>query len=199
MSEKIRGSVPYYVDFRVLVDNETHWYQAKFVHHRTHKNHNCAVLGITNIDELMAQKVSNEEILKQNLNIIEGVASKFASVLYLNLVDGSFTYHIVSKNRQEQYEKYWDQNGYPYRFFAVSPAPLNGNSLVSGFELTDKSLRVPTYFEYQTSKDGVTSAGAEPCMVAQVERNKEGHDFKIIAISGFALFKRYSLVEVLLP
>lgn len=82
---------------------------------------------------------------------------------------------------QEQYEKYWDQNGYPYRFFAVSPAPLNGNSLVSGFELTDKSLRVPTYFEYQTSKDGFTSAGAEPCMVAQVERNEEGHDFDLLA------------------
>lgn len=106
VSEKVRGSVPYYVDFRVLVNGEIHWYQAKFVHHSAHKNHNCAVLGITNVDELMAQKARNEEILKQNLRIIEGVASKFASVLYVNLENGSFTYHVVEKNRQEQYDKY---------------------------------------------------------------------------------------------
>lgn len=110
VSEKVRGSVPYYVDFRVLVDGETHWYQAKFVHHSAHKNHNCAVLGITNIDELMAQKSRNEEILKKDLRLIEGVASKFSSVLYVNLENGSFTYHIVAKNRQEQYDKYAQGN-----------------------------------------------------------------------------------------
>ena len=104
--EKVRDSLPYYVDFRVFIDGETHWYQAKYVHHSAHGDHRCAILGITNTDEMMAQKVRNEEILKQNLRLIEGVASKFASVLYVNLEDGSFTYHVVQKNRQEQYDKY---------------------------------------------------------------------------------------------
>ena len=106
VSEKVKGSVPYYVDFRVLVNGEIHWCQAKFVHHSAHKNHNCAVLGITNIDEMMAQKAGNEEILKQNLSLIEGVASKFASVLYVNLENGSFIYHPVQRNRQERYDRY---------------------------------------------------------------------------------------------
>ena len=106
VAEKVRGSVPYYVEFRVLVNGEIHWYQAKFVHHSAHRDHNCAVLGITNIDEMMAQKADNEKRLRQNLSIIEGVAFKFSSVLYVNLENGSFTYHVVPKNRREEYDKY---------------------------------------------------------------------------------------------
>ena len=106
VAEKVKGTAPYYVDFRVSIDGETHWYQAKFAHHSAHGDHSCAIIGITNIDELMAQKTRNEELLRQNLQIIEGVASNFASVLYVNLEDGSFTYHVVQKNRREQYDKY---------------------------------------------------------------------------------------------
>ena len=110
VSEKVKSFTPYYVEFRILADGEIHWYQAKFVHHSAHKDHNCAVLGITNIDELMSQKARNDEMLRQNLRLIEGVASNFASVLYVNLVDGSFTCHVVQKNRQEQYDKYSEGN-----------------------------------------------------------------------------------------
>ena len=100
VAEKVRGFAPYYVDFRVITDGEVHWYQAKFVHHSARKNHSCAVLGITNADNMMMQKARHEEVLKQNLRIIEGIASNFSSVLYVNLADGSFTYHVVTKNRQ---------------------------------------------------------------------------------------------------
>ena len=106
ISEKVKGSVPYYVEFRVILDGELHWYQAKFAHHSAHGDHNCAIIGITNIDDLMAQKARTEELLRQNLSIIEGVASKFSSVLYVNLEDGSFAYHVVQKNRYAQYDKY---------------------------------------------------------------------------------------------
>ena len=107
VAEKVKGSVPYYVEFRVITDGEIHWYQAKYVHHSAHGDHNCAILGITNIDEMVAQNARSEEMLKRNLRLIEGVASNFASVLYLNLDDGSFTCHVVQKNRQEQYDKYF--------------------------------------------------------------------------------------------
>ena len=55
---------------------------------------------------LMAQNERSDEILRKNLRLIEGIASNFASVLYVNLEDGSFTYHVVPKNRREQYDKY---------------------------------------------------------------------------------------------
>ena len=86
---------------------------------------------------------------------------------------------------QEQFEKFWDLSAYPYRFYAVSPAPLTAsNTLPSGFKLTDKALNMPIPFQKQTSKDGVTTPSAEtaePCMVAQVERRADGHDFDLLA------------------
>ena len=110
VEEKVRGNAPYYVEFRVRIDGEIHWYQAKFVHHSAHGDHKCAVVGITNIDDLMEQKTRNEEILRQNLRILEGLGSNFSSVLYVNLEDGFFTYHVMGKNRQEQYDRYADKN-----------------------------------------------------------------------------------------
>ena len=82
---------------------------------------------------------------------------------------------------QEQFEKYWDYSAFPYRFFAVSPAPIQNGTLTTGFALTDKQLTIPTRFEYQTCTDGQTTQGAEPCMVAQVERNATGHDYDLLA------------------
>lgn len=89
---------------------------------------------------------------------------------------------------QEQFEKYWDYSAFPYRFFAVSPAPLQGGALASGFTLTDSQLSIPMLYEYQTCTDGQTTAGAEPCLVAQVERTTTGRDYDLLAkeINGTA-------------
>lgn len=86
---------------------------------------------------------------------------------------------------QEQFQKYWDFSAYPYRFNAISPAPLtSSNTLPVGFKLNDKAFTMPTPFQYQTSKDGVTTPSAEiaePCMVAQVERRADGRDYDLLA------------------
>lgn len=82
---------------------------------------------------------------------------------------------------QEQFEKFWDYSAFPYRFFAVSPAPVQNGTLTTGFTLTDQQLTVPMSFEYQTCTDGRTTQGAEPCMVAQVERKTNGHDYDLLA------------------
>ena len=110
VSEKAKGFVPYYADFRVVIDGEIRWYQAKYAHHKAHGDHNCAIVGITNIDELMAQKARTEMALRENLSILEGIASNYSSVLYVNLEDGSFTYHVIRKNREQQYDRYADNN-----------------------------------------------------------------------------------------
>ncbi len=83
---------------------------------------------------------------------------------------------------QTQYEKYWDYSAYPYRFHAVSPAPVSNGHLQSGFVLNDKRLYIPTPYQFQTCTDGETTAGAEPCMIAQVERrNTTFKDFDLLA------------------
>ena len=106
VAEKVKDSVPYYVDFRASLGGELHRYQAKYVHHSAHGNHSCAIIGITNVDAREEQKARNEAVLKQNLKMLEGVASNFSSVLYVDLKTGTFTYHVVQDNRREQYDKY---------------------------------------------------------------------------------------------
>lgn len=81
---------------------------------------------------------------------------------------------------QDQFERFWDMSAFPYRFFAVSPAPLQSNALISGFSLTDKELVIPMRYEHQTCTDGVTTAGAEPCLVAEVERRTTGRDYDLL-------------------
>ena len=67
-----------------------------------------------------------------------------------------------------QVRRYWDTNAFPYRFYAISPCPPH--DVISGFTLTDTELTIPesVSFIYQTSSDGVLTAGAEPYMPAQV-------------------------------
>ena len=105
-AEKVKTGVPYYIDFRVTLDGEIHWYQIKMLHHLAHKGHNCAIVGIANIDEMMAQKARNEEVLKQNLSLIEGLASDYTNILYLNLENGTFTNYITGRGRVMQYDQY---------------------------------------------------------------------------------------------
>lgn len=81
---------------------------------------------------------------------------------------------------QTQYEKYWDYSAFPYRFNAVTPAPVAGGQLTSGFVLSDTQLNVPTKFLYQTCCDGQISEGRETCMVAQVERRGSGRDYDLL-------------------
>ncbi len=104
--EKIKASVPYYVNFRITIDGKIHWYQAKFVNHKGHKDRNCAIVGITNIDEQISHKKQNDELLRRNLKLIECVASNYTSLLYVNLENGCFTQHVIQKKRREKYEKY---------------------------------------------------------------------------------------------
>ena len=106
VSEKIKNGVPYYIDFRVMLDGEIHWYQVKMIHHLAHKGHNCAVVGITNIDEMVAQKAHHEEELKQNLSIIEGLALDYVSVFYVNLKTGSFTPYATLNGNGKGFERF---------------------------------------------------------------------------------------------
>lgn len=94
---------------------------------------------------------------------------------------------------QDQYEKYWDYANFPYRFHAISPAPVSGGSKISGFRLTDSELVIPTSVEFKmqtlSNVGGVltvqpastASPKPEPYIVAQVHRDELGKDTDIIS------------------
>ena len=169
VSEKVKGSAPYYVEFRVSVDGEIHWYQAKFVHHSAHKDHNCAVLGITNIDEMIAQKERSEEMLRQNLRLVEGIASQFSSVLYVNLEDGSFTRHVIRADSGKKYDKYAEgKRNYEEAFRAYVKDVVYENEqekLLEACSLDNIRKRLATETQYTETFRAVSKGGTALCQV----------------------------------
>ena len=87
-----------------------------------------------------------------------------------------------------QYERYWDLSAFPYRFHAITPCPKQAtvNALITGFELSDKELKIPaitaTKYESQTADDGVVTPATvtDPYMIAQVERDANGVDWDLL-------------------
>lgn len=82
-----------------------------------------------------------------------------------------------------QYEKYWDYSNFPYRFNAVAPYPQNASDIT----LTDNTLKINKPYHYQTCLNGgiftngnLTKNGAEPFLVAQVQRNADGTDHDLM-------------------
>lgn len=75
-----------------------------------------------------------------------------------------------------QSEKYWDYASFPYRFHAVAPYPSDPEKVSLG----DKTLTINAPYYMQSVTDGAISpvdAVAEPYLVAQVQRDGEGHDY----------------------
>ena len=76
-----------------------------------------------------------------------------------------------------QSERFWDYAGFPYRFYAVAPYPAD----LTGFNL-DGNLVIPADFYGQSCVDGTLApADAEPYLVAQVRRDKDGKDYDVYA------------------
>lgn len=89
---------------------------------------------------------------------------------------------------QTQYERYWDLSAFPYRFHAITPCPkqTSANALITGFELSDKELKIPkissTIYKSQTSTNGKLNQDyiPDPYMIAQVERDANGVDWDLL-------------------
>ena len=77
-----------------------------------------------------------------------------------------------------QYAKFWDFSAYPYRFNAVAPYPANPAEILT---LTDRDLHIAAPYKMQRSHNGLVSpTDAEPYLVAQLQRNSDGHDYDLM-------------------
>ena len=101
--------------------------------------------------------------------IMDRYEVKYQSDPWSNLSKWDYVGTTASGYYQTQIERYWDADAFPYRFYAISPCPAH--SELPDFKLTLDNLTIPTTvsFIYQTSRNGVLTAGAEPFIPAQVE------------------------------
>lgn len=83
-------------------------------------------------------------------------------------------------NVDNQIERYWDYNSFPYRFNAIAPYPTDKSKI----SLTDIQLTIEAPYKMQTCMDGSISPddrAAEPYWLAQVQRGTDGKDLDVIA------------------
>ena len=107
---------------------------------------------------------------------------KYKTDAWANLSKWDYVGSTAEGFYKKQIERYWDANAFPYRFYAISPCPAAAD--IASFTLTTDKLEIPNTvsYIYQTSNNGVLTAGAEPYMPAQVEC-KDGtniHDIDIL-------------------
>lgn len=103
--------------------------------------------------------------------------------------DGNTSHNWNYVGVDGQIERYWDYNGFPYRFNAVAPYPADKSKIT----LTDTQLEINATYKMQTWSDGVKSnfyggvkttaddSDAEPYWVAQVQRASDGKDTDVFA------------------
>ena len=118
--------------------------------------------------------------------IMDRYEVKYQSDPWSNLSKWDYVGTTASGYYQTQIERYWDADAFPYRFYAISPCPAH--SELPDFKLTLDNLTIPTTvsFIYQTSRNGVLTAGAEPFMPAQVECTDGSNNKDIDLLNGNA-------------
>lgn len=98
--------------------------------------------------------------------------------------DGNVSHNWQYVGVDGQIERYWDNDGFPYRFNAVAPYTTNSSAI----SMTDTKVDINATYKMQTWNDGVkTNADdreAEPYWVAQVQRGADGKDTDMITGSN---------------
>lgn len=93
--------------------------------------------------------------------------------------DGTVRPYWTYDDVNGQYLRYWDYSGFPYRFNAIAPCPVNK----SGYDLTDEHLNIPARYYAQTCINGMITPAdnvAEPHLIAQVQRATDGTDTDLL-------------------
>lgn len=118
--------------------------------------------------------------------IMDRYEVKYQSDPWSNLSRWDYVGSTDNGYYKTQVERYWDAKAFPYRFYAITPCPPHAD--LPQFKLTAHNLTIPqsVSFIYQTSSNGVVTAGAEPYMPAQVECRDGSNNKDIDLLNGNA-------------
>ena len=90
--------------------------------------------------------------------------------------DAKYTYNWVYEGvLTGQSLRYWDLSAFPYEFRAVAPYMASTSITDAGLTVSGVNFRAQTL---TNDAYNYTTAQSEPCVVAQVKREKDGTDYK---------------------
>ena len=75
--DNLKSGKPYILYYRLLIGGGVEWFRVKYVHHISHGDKKCVLVGIANIDEVMRKRL-------KSIAIIEAIGKDFSSISYIN-------------------------------------------------------------------------------------------------------------------
>ncbi len=84
ISTKVLRGTSYTVSYRIRLDDETRWFQTKYVHHIGHVGKNCALVGFADVTEEYEKE-------KQNRDLLESARQQAESA---NIAKSQFLYNM---------------------------------------------------------------------------------------------------------
>lgn len=112
VSEKIRSGVPYIFHYRVKLNGKVQWFQAKYVHHKDHGDHNCAMIGVANYDEAMHKSMKERAL-------IEALGEDFSYISYIDPVSGEEVIERYESSFMDDVPGCAEMTGYMERISAI--------------------------------------------------------------------------------
>ena len=104
--------------FRMPVGGEKIWHELRFAHYDEHHSHNCAIVGLRNVDEKMRMEQERMERIKaidaeereriqaemkRNFDIIEILASEYSSVYHIDLLTDALTPYSMNAETESEF------------------------------------------------------------------------------------------------
>lgn len=100
-SVELQGRDSYVINFRLLINGEIIYYQAKLVNDTENDNHFIA--GFQNVDEQRKREEESREKLQRDFAIIEVLASEYSSVFYVDLNQGAMQPYTMNEETSNEF------------------------------------------------------------------------------------------------
>ncbi|MBP5159565.1 MAG: response regulator, partial [Lachnospiraceae bacterium] len=82
ISTKVLRGSSYTVSYRIRLDDETRWFQTKYVHHIGHVGKNCALVGFVDVTDEYEKEKQNRDLLEQARQQAEAANTAKSQFLY---------------------------------------------------------------------------------------------------------------------
>lgn len=99
--DELKDKPAYYVNFRIFADGEIMYYQCKYV--RSEKAYDQIIVGFHRVDDETVKATKDGDMLRQNFEIIEILASEYTSVYYIDLTTDALTPYTMNEDTESEF------------------------------------------------------------------------------------------------
>lgn len=159
--KKLRDGESYCINYRINLDGQELWFETKFVRHKTHACHNCAIIRIHNVDSTIREYNRQIRMQAEQQAVIMGLSEDFASVTYIDPTTKKDKVFRFDKKYAPLLPRWNEINNFEERLQYLSDTLVHPDDRESFQSLTgegvimDELAKAPAYYvKYREIIDG---------------------------------------------